>query len=121
MRDKEDLTFEQYNRALEIEELIVYPEAGQQTMPAIIYCVLGLVGESGEVADKLKKILRDNEGELTDETLQTLAKEMGDVLWYWTRLCEELDVAPSEVARINLNKLTSRRDRGVMGGSGDER
>lgn len=114
-------TFESYLAALESENLIVYPDAGQQTMPAITYCVLGLCGESGEVAEKIKKILRDNGGEITDELRMALAKEMGDVLWYWTRLCSEVGLSPAQVAELNLAKLISRRDRGAFGGSGDER
>ena len=117
----EEITFEEYDEALERESLIVYPDAGKQTMPAITYCVLGLCGESGEVAEKIKKILRDNGGEITDEMRMALAKEMGDVLWYWTRLCSEMGLSPSQVAEINITKLVSRRDRGAFGGSGDER
>lgn len=87
----------------------------------LVYCALGLTGESGEVADKVKKVLRDKEGKFTKEDLKEIAKELGDVLWYVSNLTHELGYTLSEVAQMNLDKLSSRDKRGVIGGSGDNR
>lgn len=81
------------------------------------YLVLGLVGEAGEVAEKTKKVLRDG----TPMDRELLKLELGDVLWYLTRLCDEYGFTLREVAQANADKLDSRRVRGVLGGSGDTR
>jgi NTP pyrophosphatase (non-canonical NTP hydrolase) len=81
---------------------------------------LGLTGESGEIAEKVKKIIRDNR-EITDEVKQDFTKEMGDVLWYLAVLADHLGVSFEEVAKLNVEKLQSRKARGVIGGSGDNR
>lgn len=83
--------------------------------------VLGLVGESGEFADKVKKILRDDNAEMSKEKRQLLIKELGDVLWYIALLAKHLDVSMEEVAKLNIDKLKSRHVRGKLGGSGDSR
>ena len=85
------------------------------------YVVLGLASEAGEVAGKLKKIIRDNDGILTTQTREQLLAEVGDVLWYCAMVALELDVSLSSVARANLDQLMSRDERGVIGGSGDNR
>lgn len=85
------------------------------------YLVLGLVGESGEVADKVKKCIRDSGGVLSASGKEKLVDELGDVLWYVARLSEVLDVSLSDVATRNLEKLQSRMDRGAIHGSGDAR
>ena len=82
---------------------------------------LGLVGESGEVAEKVKKILRDDSGQLTNTTKSAIAAELGDVLWYLARLAELTDVSLDSVARENLDKLSSRQKRNRISGSGDNR
>jgi NTP pyrophosphatase (non-canonical NTP hydrolase) len=83
--------------------------------------VLGLVGEAGEVAEKMKKIIRDNNGEVTEEKKQEIKKELGDVLWYIGAMCSELKISMDEVAQMNIEKLFSRKDRGVLHGDGDNR
>lgn len=88
---------------------------------AINYLVLGLLSEAGEVAGKLKKIIRDREGVIGVHEKSVLAAEVGDVLWYCAMLSLELDKTLSQVARDNLEKLQSRQTRGVLGGSGDNR
>ena len=91
----------------------------------IVYPALKLAGEAGEVAEKVGKLMRD-EGwtpgaELTGAQRDALAKELGDVLWYVAVLASDLDVTLESVAATNLAKLASRKARGVIGGSGDER
>ena len=98
-------------------ETALYPNRGQN----FIYPTLGLVGEAGEVAEKVKKILRDNDGKLEETRVQEIKKELGDVLWYVAALCRELGLDMGEVARLNIEKLQSRKKRNKLGGSGDDR
>lgn len=88
---------------------------------AIEYLVLGLSSEAGEVAGKLKKIIRDENGHLTKENKESLAAEVGDVLWYCAQLAKQLEMNLGAIATDNLRKLESRQQRGVIGGSGDDR
>jgi NTP pyrophosphatase (non-canonical NTP hydrolase) len=87
----------------------------------VIYPALGLANEAGEVLGKIKKVLRDNDGDFTPEKRQEIGAEMGDVLWYIAALSRDLDLSMSDIAQWNLNKLNSRMVRGVLGGSGDNR
>jgi len=82
----------------------------------VIYPTLGLTGEAGEVAEKVKKLLRDG----TLNTSET-AKELGDVLWYLANLSKDLGYSLEEVARMNIEKLDHRKKRGKIKGSGDNR
>jgi NTP pyrophosphatase (non-canonical NTP hydrolase) len=82
---------------------------------------MGLVGEAGEVADKLKKVIRDNDGVLTDPVREAAALELGDVMWYAAVLAHELDFSLDEIYDMVLTKLRSRAQRGVLSGSGDNR
>jgi len=86
-----------------------------------IYPTLGLTGEAGEVAEKIKKIIRDKEGVVSEEDRQAIGKELGDVLWYVSQLASELKLNLADVAQENLDKLKSRLDRGVLAGDGDNR
>ncbi len=95
----------------------VYPGAGDN----LLYPTLGLCGEAGEVAEKVKKMVRDDAGVLTPERREGLAKELGDVLWYVAQVATEAGLDLSVVAGANLDKLLSRQERGVLQGSGDER
>ena len=83
--------------------------------------VLGLVGEAGETADKIKKIVRDKNGIPTDEDKAEITKELGDVLWYVSNLARYLDSSLDDVAKINLDKLESRKNRNLIHGAGDNR
>ncbi len=83
--------------------------------------VLGLAGEAGETADKFKKILRDEGGRISQENRKEIIKELGDVLWYTATIARYLGVPFSEVAKQNLQKAESRKKRGKIGGSGDNR
>jgi NTP pyrophosphatase (non-canonical NTP hydrolase) len=94
-----------------------YPGAGDN----IVYPTLGLSGEAGEVAEKVKKMLRDDGGVMTGERLQALAGELGDVLWYVAQVATEAGLDLEAVAQANLDKLLSRRARGMLSGSGDTR
>jgi NTP pyrophosphatase (non-canonical NTP hydrolase) len=87
----------------------------------IVYPTLGLAGEAGEVANKVKKVLRDNNGVFTDEVKKELKKEIGDCLWYIAALCRDIDCTMEEVATLNLDKLKSRMERNTIAGSGDNR
>ena len=93
----------------------------------IIYPALGLANEAGEVLGKIKKLIRDNEvrfdgtKDLTDAQRADIAAELGDVLWYIAALSRDLGVPLNDVAHMNLEKLKSRKERGTLGGSGDNR
>lgn len=95
----------------------VYPNRGSN----IYYPALGLGGETGEVLEKIKKVMRDNDGVVTDEKKSELSKEIGDVLWYVSNLCSELDIDMGAVAQQNIDKLYDRMARNVLKGSGDNR
>ena len=101
-----------------------YQIAAQKTAiypPGLDYPILGLAGEAGEICNKYKKIIRDSGGVLSEEKEIELAKELGDVLWYVAQIASELDVSLYDVATSNLEKLSDRAERGVIGGSGDNR
>lgn len=87
----------------------------------LLHWVLGLNGEAGEVAEKLKKIIRDKQGVVSADDKVELAKELGDVLWYIAVFANDLGVSLDDIAAQNLAKLRSRKDRGVIGGNGDNR
>jgi NTP pyrophosphatase (non-canonical NTP hydrolase) len=95
----------------------VYPDQGNN----LIYPALGICGEAGEVAEKVKKLIRDEGGILTDPVREKIALELSDVCWYLAVLAYELDFTLEEVMQINLDKLASRQERGVLSGSGDNR
>jgi NTP pyrophosphatase (non-canonical NTP hydrolase) len=95
----------------------VYPDAGSN----IVYPALGLCGEAGETAEKVKKAIRDDGGTLTEERRAAIAAELGDVLWYAAQLATEAGLDLEEIAEANLVKLASRQRRAVLHGSGDDR
>jgi len=97
----------------------IYP--GRWQVGGLLYATLGLTGEAGEVADKVKKIVRDHEGILDDEQAEAIAKELGDVLWYAAMVADELGYRLSDVAERNVEKLASRAEREVLSGAGDDR
>lgn len=83
--------------------------------------VLGLVGESGEVAEKFKKLIRDKKGHISAEDKAEILKELGDILWYVNAVAHLLDSSLEEVATHNIEKVLSRKQRGATTGSGDNR
>ncbi len=95
----------------------IYPGAGKN----LLYPTLGLCGEAGEVAEKVKKMLRDDAGLLTAERRAALGAELGDVLWYVAQVATEAGLELDAIAADNLAKLRSRAERGALPGSGDER
>lgn len=89
--------------------------------PGFLEKVLGLVGEAGETADKIKKIIRDKGGFASEEDREEIIKELGDVLWYVANISRYLGVPLSQVADGNLKKLESRKKRNKLHGEGDNR
>ena len=86
-----------------------------------IYPAFGLSGETGEVLEKLKRVIRSKNGVVDAESLEGLKKEIGDVLWYLAMLSEELGVSMDDIAEENIAKLRSRKERGVLHSEGDNR
>lgn len=109
------MNFEEYQQ--KSRKTAKYPEAGNN----FVYPTLGLTGEAGEVAEKIKKVLRDNGGKIDDEAKKLIKKELGDVLWYVAQLATELGLSLDDVANHNIEKLLSRLERDKLGGSGDIR
>ncbi|HEY8102934.1 MAG TPA: nucleoside triphosphate pyrophosphohydrolase family protein [Gaiellaceae bacterium] len=109
------MRFSEYQRLS--RETAVYPQLGDN----LVYPALGLCGEAGETAEKIKKAMRDDGGVLTDERREAVAAELGDVLWYVAQLATEAGLDLEEIADANLEKLASRQQRSVLHGSGDNR
>ena len=113
------MTFEEYQK--ESRKTAIYPALYPDQRPNVVYPTLGLTGEAGEVAEKVKKILRDDRGVVSDVKRGEIAKELGDVLWYIAQLATELELSLGEIAQFNLEKLASRQGREKLSGSGDNR
>ncbi len=109
------MTFNEYQFLS--RETAIYPNLGKN----VVYPTLGLAGESGEVAEKVKKVIRDKDGEFDAIARLSVRAELGDVLWYVAAIASELGISLDDVASSNIAKLTSRHSRGVISGSGDER
>jgi NTP pyrophosphatase (non-canonical NTP hydrolase) len=109
------MDFSEYQRLS--RRTATYPHAGED----MTYPALGLCGEAGEVAEKIKKTIRDDDGVLSEERRDALARELGDVLWYTAQLATEAGLELEQIAQDNLDKLLSRQERGVLRGSGDDR
>ena len=100
------MTLEQWLK--ETDKTAIYPDSFNKELTGAVYCGLGLAGEAGEVADELKKIIRNDLGIITAERKKKLCLEMGDVMWYWLRLTKELDLDINEIMAENLKKLSQR-------------
>ena len=109
------ISLEQYQDM--VRTTAIYPNKGNN----LSYPTLGLCGEAGEVAEKIKKIMRDDGGVVSPEKKQAIIKELGDVMWYIGALASEIGTTISEVAETNHNKLLSRLERDKLHGSGDDR
>ena len=113
----------------EYQKLAITTDTGDGIMhglthPLFLEKAFGLVGEAGEFAEKLKKLLRDDKAknlQIDEEARQEMLKELGDVLWYISALAKYLDKPLSELAADNLEKVLSRKTRGITLGSGDNR
>lgn len=103
-------TFANYNEG--------YKEPAFKTF---IYPVMNLAGECGEVCGKFAKVYRDEQGHFSEESFRLIKKELGDICWFVAELCTCLGVRMEDVMKLNIDKLTDRFNRGVIGGSGDER
>ena len=93
----------------------------KKTRSSLTYCVLGLAGEAGELANHYKKVLRDDAGILNHERRTAIIDELGDVLWYVAALSQELGIDLDTVATRNAGKLAERERRGTIQGDGDSR
>lgn len=109
------MNFNDYQK--QAKKTAVYPNKGKN----YIYPVLGLAGEAGEVAEKFKKIIRDNDGKIDSEKKAEIEKELGDVLWYISQISTELKINLEDVAKTNIKKLSSRLKRNCIKGDGDNR
>jgi NTP pyrophosphatase (non-canonical NTP hydrolase) len=113
----QEITFNSYQNGT--QATAKYPS---DIIPDPLYLVLGMVGESGEVAEKIKKLYRDNKGVIpSPEWKEDMKKELGDVLYYLAALAWMLDIPLEDIAVHNQAKLLSRLQRGVLHGSGDNR
>jgi NTP pyrophosphatase (non-canonical NTP hydrolase) len=109
------MTFLEYQQ--ESRRTALYPDKGNN----FIYPTLGLAGEAGEVSEKIKKVIRDKGGVIDDSDRDALAKELGDVLWYISQIATEVGLDLDKIANMNIEKLASRLERGVLHGNGDNR
>jgi NTP pyrophosphatase (non-canonical NTP hydrolase) len=113
------MEFNEYQK--QVRETALYPNVGKN----FVYPTLGLAGETGEVVEKVKKLVRDldisDATQVSEEKRAEIQKEMGDVLWYLAQLSTEFDLSFEAVAQMNIEKLASRKERGVLHGSGDNR
>lgn len=111
------MNFKEYQK--KSRKTAVYPKS--KYCEGVFYPTLGLVGEAGEVAEKVKKTLRDDGGVITKEKKEDLKKELGDVLWYISQIATDLKLSLEDIAAANLEKLASRFKRRQIRGSGDNR
>ncbi len=109
------MTFEEYQQ--NTAKTAIYPEQGK--IGGLVYTALGLSGEVGETCNQIKKILRDNNGLLTDERKKKLFDELSDIGWYWSQLCTELGFNLVDIATYNLEKLDKRYKENKIHGDGD--
>ncbi|HSX23813.1 MAG TPA: nucleoside triphosphate pyrophosphohydrolase family protein [Candidatus Saccharimonadales bacterium] len=110
------MTFDDYQKKAAVTALF----SGDEFMD-LLHWTLGVGGEAGEITEKIKKIVRDKDGKVSQADKEDLMKEIGDVLWYLALLAKHLGYSFDDVAAHNLSKLKSRHSRGVIKGSGDNR
>ena len=109
------MTFDEYQK--KARTTAIYADLDRN----LWYPTLGLCGESGEVAEKVKKVYRDEDGVLTQVKRTELEKELGDVLWYVANLACEARLSLDSIAKGNLEKLSTRKEAGTLHGDGDNR
>lgn len=122
------MDFEEYQRRARTTALYadrlrrLFPDQSAKGMKVeLFYSAAGLCDEAGEVAGKVKKWLRGDIGDAPMPDKDDLKKELGDVLWYIAAICTDMGLSMNEVAEHNIAKLSSRKERGVLHGSGDNR
>ena len=114
------------NKYKKVSDLDMYQQVAKTTAiypreQAIIYPTLGLTGEAGEVANKVKKIIRDGSNKNDDRMVSEIKSEIGDCLWYIAVLADDIGCKLSDIANLNLIKLANRKEKGTIHGSGDNR
>lgn len=109
------MNFDEYQK--KSRETAQYPDIGKN----YLYPVLGLCGESGEVAEKFKKLIRDKNNVLTDDYKAEIKKELGDIIWYIAQIATELGISFDDIAETNIEKIMSRMERSKINGNGDNR
>lgn len=109
------MNFNEYQK--KARKTAIYPNRGKN----YIYPALGLGGESGEVLEKIKKLIRDKNGKVDKEFLAMVEKELGDMLWYIANLAAEFKIPMDNIAKNNIKKLADRAKRNKLHGSGDLR
>ena len=114
------------NKYKKVSDLDMYQQVAKTTAiypreQAIIYPTLGLTGEAGEVANKVKKIIRDDGNKINESLVQEISAEIGDCLWYISILADDIGCKLSDIANANLEKLANRKEKGTIHGSGDKR
>lgn len=90
-------------------------------VPDFVFMTIALSGEAGEVTEKIKKVIRDDNGVISEEKKEEIEKELGDVLWCLAQLASDLDMSLENIAQKNLEKALSRKERGMIHGAGDNR
>lgn len=114
------------NKYKKVSDLDMYQKVALTTAiypreQAIIYPTLGLTGEAGEVANKVKKIIRDGSDSKDEKLVSEIKAEIGDCLWYIAVLANDFDIKLSDIASTNLEKLANRKKNNTIHGSGDTR
>ena len=105
----------------EYQKAALRTAAPKQKHNELFHLLLGLVGETGEIAEKAKKIVRDKDSDFSQWDIEDLKKELGDVLWYVAVIADYFDVRLDEVAQLNVTKLADRQNRSMLSGTGDNR
>ena len=108
------MTFNEYQQST--RKTAIYPQDMK-----VVYPTIGLAGETGEVAEKVKKTIRDKAGSFDADTTRELGKELGDVLWYIAAIASDLGLDLDDVAQANIDKIHSRQARNLLHGQGDNR
>lgn len=108
------MTLNDYQKSA--QETAIYPNDNN-----ISYLALAICGEAGELADKVKKVIRDKHGQFYQPDIAAIALELGDIMWYAANLAHTLGFSLEDIARMNLDKIKDRVARGTLQGNGDYR
>jgi len=114
-RRKVNMDFEEYQK--KSHSFATYPVITSR----MVYPLLGLAGETGELLEKMKKLFRDQEGRMDMNFRNSIARELGDVLWYLSEVATLMDLKLPAIAEQNIEKLSFRKEKGILKGSGDYR